>query len=139
MAEAIDAVSAPVERPEWPCKKKMPPPQKKCHFISEMSVERRFGIQVTASLPYDRVHEGMSRAVTNRTQIIPGGAGDCSELVAGARLRLHRVLVDIDGIHPLEDKLLAPKTRRDRASAVQRPNVCHNAVLGRAHGMADLL
>ena len=37
-----------------------------------------------------------------------------------------------------EAELPAPKTRRDRASAVQRPNVCHNAVLGRAHGMADL-
>ena len=81
----------------------------------------------------------MSRAVSDRTQIIPGGAGDCSELAAGARLRLHGVLVDIYDTRPLEDELPAPKTRRDRASAVQRPNACHNAVLGRAHAMADLL
>ena len=59
--------------------------------------------------------------------------------MAGARLRLHRVLVDIDGIQNLEDEVLAPKTRRDRASAVQRHNACHNAVLGRAHGMTELL
>ena len=81
----------------------------------------------------------MSRAVTYRTQIIPGGAGDCSELVAGARQRLHRVLVDIDNMQNLEAEVTTPKTRRDRASAVQRRDACHNAVLGRAHGMADLL
>ena len=88
---------------------------------------------------YDPVHEGMSRAVTYQTQIIPGGAGDCSELVAGASLRLYRVLEDIDNTQNLEAEVTTPKTRRDRASAVQRPNVCHNAVLGRAHGRADLL
>ena len=69
----------------------------------------------------------------------PGRAADCSELVAGARQRLHRVLVYIDGIQNLEDEVLTPKTRRDRVSAVQRRNACHNAVLGRAHAMADLL
>ena len=79
------------------------------------------------------------KKVIERNEGPTGGAVDCFELVAGARLRFHRMLVDIDGIHPLEDELLAPKTRRDRASAVQRPNVCQNAVLGRAHSMADLL
>ena len=81
----------------------------------------------------------MSRSVTYQPQNFPGGARDCSELVSGARLRLHRVLIYIDGIQNLEDEVLTPKTRRDRASAVQRRNACHNAVLGRAHGMGDLL
>ena len=49
------------------------------------------------------------------------------------------MLIYIDGIQNLEDEVLTPKTRRDRVSAVPRPNVCHNAVLGRAHGMAGLL
>ena len=77
--------------------------------------------------------------MTYPTQIVPGGAGDCSELVAGARLRLHRVLVDIDNTQNPEAEVTTPKTRRDRASAVQRRDACHNAVFGRAHGMGDLL
>ena len=81
----------------------------------------------------------MSRAVTYRTQNFPGGAGDCSELVAGASLRLYRVLGDIDNTQNLEAEVTTPKTRRDRASAVQRPNVCHTAVLSRRHDMTDLL
>ena len=81
----------------------------------------------------------MSWAVTYPTQIIPWGAGDCSAVVAGTRPILRRVLVDIHDTNILEGEIRAPKTRRDRASAVQRPNVCQNAVLARACGVAELL
>ena len=56
--------------------------------------------------------------VTYQPQNFPAGAVDYSELVAGARQRLHRVLVYIDNMQNLEDEVLSPKTRRDRASAV---------------------
>ena len=84
-------------------------------------VVRRHCLHFEALLTYDRVHEGMSQnhlCGTYRTQIIPGGAWDCSELIPGASLRLQRVLVCIDDIQNLEDEFLSPKTRRDRASAV---------------------
>ena len=58
-------------------------------------------------------------SVTYQTQIVPGGAGDCSELVAGTMLRFNRVLADIDDIQNLEYEVPTPKTRRDRAAAVQ--------------------
>jgi hypothetical protein len=59
--------------------------------------------------------------------------------VTGARLGLHRTVIDIHGTQNLEAQVPTPKTRRDRASAVQRRNVIQNAVLGRAHGMTHLL
>jgi hypothetical protein len=79
------------------------------------------------------------RFVTYRAQNSPQDAVDCSELVTGARLGLHRTVIDIHDTQNLEAQVLTPKTRRDRASAVQRRNVIQNAVLGRAHGMTHLL
>ena len=87
------------------------------HYVEEDYPEG----MVSCSYEYDPPHQGMSQnelCVTNQTQIIPGGAVDCSELVAGARLRLHRVLVDIHDKYQLEAELPTPKTRRDRVSAV---------------------
>ena len=38
-----------------------------------------------------------------------------------------------------EAQLLTPNSRRDRSIGVQCREGAHNAVLGRSHGMADLL
>ena len=81
----------------------------------------------------------MSCSVTYPSQITPAGVEDCSELDAGARLILHRVLVDIGVTNISEAQLSTPKSLRERSLRVQCSEHDHNAVLGRAHGMADLL
>ena len=65
---------------------------------------------------YDPVHEGMSqnkRCVTDPAKISFWGAGDYSEMVAGARLRLHTALVDIDVVENPEDELPTRKSLRE--------------------------
>ena len=43
------------------------------------------------------------------------GAEDSSARVAGARLRLHRVLVDVDDVENPEDELPTPKSLEERS------------------------
>ena len=81
----------------------------------------------------------MSCPVTDPAQIQPWGVEDCSAGVAGAGFLLHRVIVYVGDVENLEAQLPTRKSLEERSSAVQRPTVCHNAVLGRAHGMPDLL
>ena len=45
----------------------------------------------------------------------------------------------IDSIAQFEQLLLTRKSLREQASRVQRRDLRHNAVFGRAHGMTDLL
>ena len=81
----------------------------------------------------------MSRAVTDRTQIIPGGAGDCSEMVAGARLSLHRVLVAIHDTNVFEDELPTLKTRREWCFGAHCPGTVQNEALDLMHSSISLL
>ena len=67
---------------------------------------------------HDSAHEGMSQnhfSVTYPSQITPAGVDDCSQLDAGAKLILHRVLVDIGVINISEAQLLIHKSLRERS------------------------
>ena len=54
-------------------------------------------------------------SVTYPSKIMLCGAEDSSARVAGARLRLHRALVDIDVVENPEDELPTPKSLEERS------------------------
>ena len=49
------------------------------------------------------------------------------------------MIVIIDDMNILEAQLPTPKSLEERSSVVERPNLCHTAVISRRHGMTDLL
>ena len=60
-------------------------------------------------------------------------------VVIPALFALRQSTEHVDDTMNLARFWITRKSLEERSSAVQRPNVCHNAVLGRAHGMTGLL
>ena len=79
------------------------------------------------------------RCVTDPAKISFWGAGDYSEMVAGARLRLHTALVDIDVVENPEDELPTRKSLREQSLGVHCPGTVQNEALDPMHSSISLL
>ena len=88
---------------------------------------------------HDRLHRGMSCSVTFRVRICTCADASTARPSCSDGLKITGMIVTVDGINILEAQLPTPKGLRERSLRVQCSEHDHNAVLGRAHGMADLL
>jgi hypothetical protein len=88
---------------------------------------------------YDEVQKGPYRILSKSSISNTCAARSISERIGNYVKPSGVVEVFTDSICHFEQLLLTRISLRERASRVQRRNVCQNAVLGRAHGMTHLL
>jgi hypothetical protein len=104
--------------------------------ISDIRIRRSSYIYIYI---YDEVQKGPYRILSKSSISNTCAARSISERIGNYVKPSGVVEVFTDSICHFEQLLLTRISLRERASRVQRRNVCQNAVLGRAHGMTHLL